>query len=257
MNENGKLPCQIVGDLLPLYHDGVVSQVTSAAVREHLTDCQRCRGEYEALCRELPEQEKTPSTRERFLAMVRRQKKKRLLALILAVVLAVSAVAGGIAALSQLCIVDLSPAQYQVRKVCRIETEDGPQLFLLWNDTWGGYAHTTNRETVQEGGKSVLAVHKRRPLLNWGMAVEHDHAQWMFIPDDQDYSAVTFNGETVWTAPEEGDAPGFVYALWDIEQQMKDAGGGEMAYDFADGYVYLCYGGREQYWSWDGGLIGD
>ncbi len=254
-NEHVKLSCEIVKDLLPLYHDRVVSQATSAAVEEHLAGCESCREEYEALCDALPEQEKTPSTREKFLAMVRRQKKKRLLALALAVVLAVGAVAGGIAALSELCLVDLRPAQYEVRKVCRIDTEEGPQLFLLWNDTWGGYASITDRKEVREGEKSVLAVHKRRPLLTWGTGVGHDHSQWMFVPDDQDYSAVTFNGETVWTAAETEEAPGFVYELWDIEQQMRLDGGGAMGYEFAEEYVYLSYNGQEQYWSWDGGPL--
>ena len=254
-DEHVKLPCEIVRDLLPLYHDGVVSQAATAAVKEHLAGCESCRKEYEVLCDALPEQEKTPSTREKFLAMVRRQKKKRLLALVLAVILAVGAVAGAIAALSELCLVDLRPDQYEVREVCRIDTEEGPQFFLLWNDTWGGYASITDRKEVRDGEESVLAVRKRRPLLTWGMGVEHDHAQWMFIPDDQNPGAVTFNGETVWTAAEAEEAPGFVYALWDIEQQMRLDGDGAMGYEFADEYVYLSYNGQEQYWSWDGGLL--
>lgn len=37
-----KLPCEMIRDLLPLYHDGVCSQVSSVLVREHLTDCEDC-----------------------------------------------------------------------------------------------------------------------------------------------------------------------------------------------------------------------
>lgn len=37
-----KLPCEMVQDLLPLYHDGVCSEVSKTVVQEHLKDCQHC-----------------------------------------------------------------------------------------------------------------------------------------------------------------------------------------------------------------------
>lgn len=37
-----KLPCEMIRDLLPLYHDGVCSEVSSVLVKEHLTDCEDC-----------------------------------------------------------------------------------------------------------------------------------------------------------------------------------------------------------------------
>lgn len=36
------LPCNIVEDLLPLYYDGVCSQQSRSAVKEHLDVCPRC-----------------------------------------------------------------------------------------------------------------------------------------------------------------------------------------------------------------------
>ncbi|MBQ8813653.1 MAG: zf-HC2 domain-containing protein [Lachnospiraceae bacterium] len=39
MNEN----CGVVGDLLPLYHDGVCSEESRKLVEDHLSHCQRCR----------------------------------------------------------------------------------------------------------------------------------------------------------------------------------------------------------------------
>lgn len=38
-----KLPCEMVQDLLPLYHDGVCSEVSSVLVGEHLKECGDCR----------------------------------------------------------------------------------------------------------------------------------------------------------------------------------------------------------------------
>lgn len=44
-----KLPCELVQDLLPLYHDGVCSQVSSKIVKEHLNSCKACRKQLEEL----------------------------------------------------------------------------------------------------------------------------------------------------------------------------------------------------------------
>ena len=37
-----KLPCEMIQDLLPLYHDGVCSEVSKALVTEHLKNCKDC-----------------------------------------------------------------------------------------------------------------------------------------------------------------------------------------------------------------------
>ena len=44
-----EMNCNIVRDLLPLYHDGVCSQDTRTAVEEHLTGCAACREELFAM----------------------------------------------------------------------------------------------------------------------------------------------------------------------------------------------------------------
>ena len=38
-----KITCQVVEDLLPLYHDGVCSGDSRKIVEEHLEECQSCR----------------------------------------------------------------------------------------------------------------------------------------------------------------------------------------------------------------------
>ena len=43
------IPCSIVKDLLPLYHDSVCSDETKRAVEEHLKTCPSCRSEYDKL----------------------------------------------------------------------------------------------------------------------------------------------------------------------------------------------------------------
>lgn len=38
-----RLPCKVIEDLLPLYHDGVCSPESAALVEEHLAGCGKCR----------------------------------------------------------------------------------------------------------------------------------------------------------------------------------------------------------------------
>ena len=44
-----KLPCSVVRDLLPLYTEELASEESAALVREHLQECEDCRGRLEAL----------------------------------------------------------------------------------------------------------------------------------------------------------------------------------------------------------------
>ena len=44
-----KLPCSIIRDLLPLYHDSVCAPETAAAVEEHLAGCEPCQEVYHNL----------------------------------------------------------------------------------------------------------------------------------------------------------------------------------------------------------------
>lgn len=47
------ISCDIIRDLLPLYHDGVCSEDSRRAVEEHLTHCEGCRNELAAMDSEL------------------------------------------------------------------------------------------------------------------------------------------------------------------------------------------------------------
>lgn len=44
-----KIPCTVVKDLLPLYHDNVCSPETAALVEEHLRECESCQEEFHRL----------------------------------------------------------------------------------------------------------------------------------------------------------------------------------------------------------------
>ncbi len=45
-----KYPCNMIRDLLPLYHDGVCSGESAEIVKEHLSECAECGEYYKLLC---------------------------------------------------------------------------------------------------------------------------------------------------------------------------------------------------------------
>lgn len=45
-----KYPCNLIRDILPLYHDGVASEESINAVREHLKECSACKEYYNQMC---------------------------------------------------------------------------------------------------------------------------------------------------------------------------------------------------------------
>ncbi|HWQ73343.1 MAG TPA: zf-HC2 domain-containing protein [Desulfitobacteriaceae bacterium] len=49
-----KTSCEIIKDLLPLYHDGVCSNDSKTMVEEHLAYCDSCKAELQAMDNELP-----------------------------------------------------------------------------------------------------------------------------------------------------------------------------------------------------------
>ena len=59
-----RLDHDIVQDLLPLYHDGVCSEKSRAAVEEHLKACETCRAALAAMDAPLPGAEKEAGPRE-------------------------------------------------------------------------------------------------------------------------------------------------------------------------------------------------
>lgn len=79
MKDNNRitgLTCPVVRDLLPLYHDGVVSEETSLLVEEHISKCADCAVELKKLSEEFPADEAVGSGR-RFNKMMKKNKKKR------------------------------------------------------------------------------------------------------------------------------------------------------------------------------------
>lgn len=292
---NKELDCEIVRDLLPLYHDGVVSDTTKEAVAHHLETCKNCRKEYGSLCADLPE-EIVVSSKERFSAFVRRQKHKRFILGTVSVVLAMAMLIGGYFAQSQWMCIRMPMDEIQVHKVFRYKVDDGYRFFLWYSIPPYKQSRTSmSIEHRPEG--DVLVIQEKMALLAPKNPVENGHTSRETIgcypmcstfrgpsqpgrsettqkidSEDCEYSeydsledmipyiiAVEMNGKTVWSEVEDGDTPvpDYVYA-WDILLEQANGKVTSGFYDIALGEIGVnSSDGRRLIWDLDGNVILD
>lgn len=88
--------CEVVRDLLPLYHDGVCSKKSREMVEEHLTECEACKKELEEIRKEIsvPNASKKDAARA-WKTLVRNLWLRRIASIVLVSVLLVAAAACG------------------------------------------------------------------------------------------------------------------------------------------------------------------
>lgn len=78
-----KLPCELIRDLLPLYHDGVCSEVSTTLVAEHLKDCEHCSGLLKLIDAEIELPKPEPNVQNGLLSIQKAWKKSKLRAFLL------------------------------------------------------------------------------------------------------------------------------------------------------------------------------
>ena len=127
---------EIVQDLLPLYHDGVCSEKSRAAVEEHLKTCEDCRAALAAMDAPLPEVEKAAADDAAAVKKLSGEWKKDRCrawwkgAVIAAVICAV--LVGGILAATQLHVFPVDPAKIEITNVRQLS--DGRILYHFYID---------------------------------------------------------------------------------------------------------------------------
>lgn len=108
-----KLPCEMIRDLLPLYHDGVCSEVSKTIVTEHLKTCEDCTKALRSLEAELS-MPKLDADEAKPLKSIKRKWRKKtwLMGFVLGVILFVSWFQ-----LTQSGSVKITPEEYEVTNV--------------------------------------------------------------------------------------------------------------------------------------------
>lgn len=126
----------IVQDLLPLYHDGVCSEKSRAAVEEHLKACETCRAALAAMDAPLPEAERAAADDAAAVKKISGEWKKGkrrawwkgvLIAAAVCVVLA-----GAWLAATQLYLFPVDPAKIEITNVRQLS--DGRILYHFYID---------------------------------------------------------------------------------------------------------------------------
>ncbi len=87
-----KITCNVIGDLLPLYADDVVSEDTKGLVEGHLAECEECAEKYAQMKREIDEDirlKAAEAERSALLAAKKKIRKKRIITAILSCIIGV------------------------------------------------------------------------------------------------------------------------------------------------------------------------
>jgi predicted anti-sigma-YlaC factor YlaD len=109
-----KISCEIIKDLLPLYHDGVCSNDSKAMVEEHLAGCDSCKTELQEMNNSLfvIKTEQYLNESEAVRKLSRKWKKGMIISLLKGIGIALTVVA--VIALIIYCFLDIRifPASY-------------------------------------------------------------------------------------------------------------------------------------------------
>ena len=117
--------CKIVQDLLPLYHDGVCSEESRAAVEEHLAGCESCRQQLTDMDAPLPAAEKKAEEDTAVVERIAREWRRlwRRALLTCAVVVAVLSLGGFAICYSVTqCKVPMDSGDYAYLNTCVLES---------------------------------------------------------------------------------------------------------------------------------------
>lgn len=250
--------------MLPLYHDGIVSEATKTAVEQHISECDKCRSELKSLQEELPcEKAPTPVTRRKFADMMRSQKRKRILWTGISVVLAIALLVGAYFGQLQLPVFDIPESEIIVHRVYRYETEDGYKFFLLYSAPHYDYMRLST--DIEDDG-ATLTLNLQKPLISTkheGVGASDQVSVYSCGWSSSDdggrefgtFEQIKFGEKIVWTEDNADDPiPEYVYAYEEMHSSSGKVTGWLTGVD--EGYVGAVYSdGRTVIWDLDGNVI--
>lgn len=268
-SERNALDCAIVGDLLSLYHDDVVSETTKTAVEAHLAGCEGCRREYDALSRELPIDAGEKSTGKRFASLMRWQKIKKVLCVVLPVLLAFVILTVGYVVQLHHPIVNMNE-DISIPQVIRYETEEGTKFFFvsvhpMYEGALSGSAHT---EYTENGALLQLDFDRTILVTTLGDEPVIDVFVYEFnglpgvAPSCDEITEVRLGDRVIWSEAEDGDdpVPAYVYVhdrfgeddsilTWDVDYHADDPSRSTMTVEYIDGRTIV--------WDFEGNVISE
>ena len=257
MNTESSLRCEVVQDLLPLYHDGVVNPVTADAVEKHLEACESCAAEYRLLNSQLPAPES--DTKSLFSAFASRMKKKRVRASICAAIAACALLAACLYVLTQVPLVPIPVSDMPVIRAYRYEMDGNEHFFLLYQRKF--YTTPTSgkyiEESVENGADQTLLVKWRKPVISSTINERFHHDLLLTSFTEGPFDTLKFNDTVIWSEAENSNdpVPEYVYAFAEI---VEEEGGVSYDLDLEQNTLRIhSQDGRVREWNLEGNLLYD
>jgi len=254
-NEVKELQCEIVRDLLPLYHDDVVNEVTKEAVKLHLDGCTDCTQEYETLCAELPQEEVDENiTKSKFDVMKNSLKKKQnIRTFVVAFVSCVLVVLLGYVLLYVPIVPIKDSEAMEIQAAYKVEKQNKTILFFVFKEhkMYSGPSQWQMR-AEKDGEKVFLSANMKRTVLTSVEGRGTIGIDWIEI--DNDTETIAFAGETIWSEEGNGkeEIPEYVREIL-----FLDSGSEEYGVGIDDEEITIEYDNVGKYVTWDfaGNLI--
>lgn len=173
-----KLPCCVVEDLLPLYHDGVCSQETGKLVGKHVDECFECRTLLKRMDEDVDVAHDAPDDEGALRAIDSRIKRTGIKKILIGVLLAAAAVFLGWTA-TDLTIVSVPTEKISINDLS--VTRDGTIAFQLLIDD-GKELRSLKIEKDEETG--TVYLNPRRAIIEQrreGDRYMSINGQYMFV----------------------------------------------------------------------------
>lgn len=229
------LPCEVVKDLLPLYHDGVVSSDTGIMIGAHLDHCEKCRTELDSICngdkieKGIIEYNKKPSI-SAFRNGVSAIKRKGTIRGVLITALAVAVLLSGFIFLRTNSVIKVPVDQLKIDDVIRYDlgTDGGEGMFFTYEMDWdGGFSVLYN---VSKDPKEIDIAIRRTAFWKKKFA---RHQRYCCVlnnftkesADVKNAETIKVNGQVIWTKDQgvTNNPPDYVSALSQYEHPKEDA----------------------------------
>ncbi len=262
MNKNN-LNCDIVKDLLPLYHDKVVSDTTAMAVEEHLDGCEDCSKEYDTLSTELST--KLKSEKKGVKDLLKIIKHKGLIKGITIAVVCVAVLLSSFFVLTQVPLVTMSEKQISAMHVYKYNGA----FFMLYDHQMVSYGYSYGVEDTDSKNNETYNIVCKRPVLEL-----HPSEKRVVVADwfsktkvNENINKITLNGKVIWTEQENGNdkVPDYVKEYIDYfdsenysnyEKDEDYIGISSCDFDF-NRVIFTYSDGSSKVWDIDGNLISD
>lgn len=257
-----KLDCAVVNDLLPLYKDGAVSEKTAELIEEHFETCEECKSEFVALGEALPEIESEPNTSKQFKKLMKKQKIKRIISILVAFATAFVFSFAGYKFLTEVPIVDLPQYEFDFIRVFRYNAGQGDKFFIIYQSPtyWG---HTVTRTLSGKGGENGepyrLEISMQKTILGDYIIGEDEVRLWVIDAEDlygKEYKELWFGDRLIWSELMNGNdkVPEYVYKRDELTKLREQGSYWEINYD--EGFIGAGVNGEEKtYWNFDGEKI--